>query len=207
MWTLDPAGTVLDAKNDIIPVQNAKTRPGTRLRFDDGSILLTWWSSDTLLGARFSQAGEPLTAPHPLMPTGAFSKLVMRSLGSSALLAWGANGTPTTVELQAVDEDGNGGTPIAISTSTKAVSGLDIALVGEGALIAWSSPPTEASEIVVQPITLSGSASAPPIVLEGPSFATNVRVVATPIGAMLVYEGEQPGSLTQVFARTLRCSP
>lgn len=79
---------------------------------------------------------------------------------------------------------------------------------GPGALVVATTLEPQSGSLFVFPTTLDGAPSQARFQVATPAFAKNVGVVATVSGALVVYEAEAPGTLTQVFAdRLLLCNP
>jgi hypothetical protein len=210
MLALDPSGNVLAAHPNVVPPDQATTYPFARTRFDDGSILLAWTESpSTVLVQRFSETGESLSQPKALPSFGHDTNLGMASLGSSALVVWSPGDTsPGEVRLMRIDEDGNalGADTVLAAMDGVPVGRIDVAAIPGGALALWTKGPEGAYDtMTVQAVTNEGAAVGSTFAVPTPKFLLDVRLAVTPAGALVAYDAQLAGALTQVFVSRLVC--
>ena len=87
------------------------------------------------------------------------------------------------------------------------IGAIDATAAGAGALVAWSSGQAGAyHQLRLQQVTPTGAPLGAPLEVPELHFVGTVRQAATPAGMLLLFEAEEPGMLTQVFALRLVCS-
>jgi hypothetical protein len=188
-----------------------------RVVHDDGSFLL-WWYEKAAAGGNFM--GQPFDA----MGNAQGSAVLLRALGpmdygglvlatstSTTLGFWPASTTSaTTLMAQPYDATGAGiGGPVvwgmegAEGDPTMAATGAP----GGDYVVAWiDQSEVSGGNLEVQAVASDGTAEGPPTLLGGiaPSPETDLFVVATTEGAMVLYESDTP-QYVEVFAIPLQC--
>lgn len=165
-------------------------------RLDDGSYLVAW----AYYVQHFSQAGDALSKVGyvPGLPE------ALASMGASAMIAWTAGSNDQELWVGSLNVDGGLESETRIATAE--IRHVAITPSMQGALIAWSAGPYGSDQLFVQPVSASGAADGGPLALPTPS-ANDVRLVGTPGGAVLAYEGNdtlQPIA-ERIFARRIHC--
>ena len=129
-------------------------------------------------------------------------RYAITSTGGRALTVTGDN----SVWAEPFDEDGQKQPPSQIAPTGPGIGHVAVTRAGGVALVAWSEGPSGAYKILrVRPVSFDGKPLGPPLVASTLPFIGNLRVVGTPAGALIAFEAEKPGTLTQVFAVRLVC--
>jgi hypothetical protein len=205
--TLDASGNVLAQEPGLGPpggmVANA------RARIPDGSTLITWPSVAAAITARrWSAAGDALSPPEVFLSMPAVDAAPMTVVGGAVLVAWAPySGDVGAVRVQPANEDGDPlGPPVTIAAADGVhVDSLDITTAGGGALAIWTKQEMGGSVTTVQPLTAEGLPEGAPIVLPTTPTVQSSYIVGTPAGAMIEFDGNQPGGHTQAFVTRLVC--
>jgi hypothetical protein len=202
---LGPDGALLGTAAVGLPDQGPSSYPLGRARLDDGSFLFAWRDGASVRAARVGEGGALLAPPTTLFPVGGDVDFAMTSVGDHALVAWSPDVSLGEVRSATLGADGTLGPETPLATEPQALYRLTIGAVPGGALVVWSGGVGELAHLGVQPVDASGAAHGDAVTIASPPSPWDARVVGTPAGAMVVYGGEQPGTLTQVFAARLAC--
>jgi hypothetical protein len=218
--TLSAAGDVI-GETTILPASPSIADFG-RVVHEDASFLLWWYEATSAGGAA---GGSFMGQPFDAMGDAQGSAVLLRTLGpmdyggltlatstSTTLGVWPAS-TPSGATLMAQRYGATGagiGGPVAWGTDdaedpTMAATGAP----GGDYVVAWidQSEASEGNLLQVQAVASDGTAEGPPTLLGGiaASPTTELFVVATAEGAMVLYESDTP-EYVEVFAIPLRCA-
>jgi hypothetical protein len=196
-----------------------------RASFDDGSFLLA--AMPELLSncecpvevsvEHFSATGTSLAPATAAAPSWPGAHLALTGLGTTALLATsGSLVGPVTV--RELDEDGRAiGTAQALGGGGAPDGGgadvldIDLAPLGAGALVAWTeltAPGGSDARLLAQAVDAKGVPVSTPIVVAPSGAGRDVRVVGTPSGALITWDGPLGvvgTTPTAVYAAALGC--
>ena len=208
--SLSDVGTVAQRK-ELVPARNGSTYPRGHAAFDDASMMLAWSSSGSVLIQRYSSAGEKISAAESLLAYRRDLDFALTSVGSAALAAWISDYTDGNLMVQSLGKDATTGRPAVVGTPGGSRV-MSIGAAGTGALVAWVNPNENNSgyTLAIQPVTKAGALEG--TVMTVPIRTANVvriRVLGTPSGAMLLYEGEDTtlrNPRVQVFAIRVKCT-
>ncbi len=206
LYSLDPAGHTDTATPSLVLDDSAA--PAGHVNLADASTLLAWSLPDGMHAAHVDPGGGAIGAPGQLLATAVdATRFSLRAFGGGALMAWSPPPAPSDVHVQRVAADLTLGSSSVIATAVPDLDGIDAAEVTGGALVAWLSSGMPTSVLTVQAIDETGAPVGPPLTNDVPSFANNLRIVRTPLGAMVVFEAEEQLDPVQVFALALQCAP
>jgi hypothetical protein len=205
LLSLDASGNITGEKNHITPKVPQHPDPVARARLDDGSLLLAWnMTTDTLTVQRFSDAGDALSMPVDSAMGFAFA---LAPVGSSVLEA-AVPYTGDRVLVRPLDANGastGSWTTLWTLKSGATVGGVDVAPVGDGALVAFT-----AEKLRILQVTAAGAQVGAPIGVpaptDDPSHLSAVRLAITRAGIVVVFESETLNTPRQVFVTRLVCA-
>jgi hypothetical protein len=204
LFSLKPAGHVEGVFPSI--TLGSDTSPAGHLQLADDTWLLAWFQPGEVAATHIDAIGKPIGPILPLLDADVDStRFTFRPMGDGALMAWSPVPAPSDVHIQFVAANLTLGSSSVIATAVPDIDGIDVAEVPGGALVAWLSSGMPSSVLTVQAIDTTGAPVGPPLTNDVPSFANNLRMVATPLGAMVVFEAEQELDPVQVFALALQC--
>lgn len=210
LLVMDRQGTVIKRRPDVITSTTTpnQTYPRGVAHFDDGTLLVAW-SDVAFYAQHLDTDGNKLGPRAGLTPGGPNARFALASTGSGALIALGLGdaGTGNLLRVEPFDENGHTtGPPVTLVQTNQAIGHVAVARAMGVALVAWSEGQSGAEKTIrVVPVSFDGKPLGAPFVAPSPPFVGNLRLVGTPAGALLVYEAEQPNTLTQVFAERLVC--
>jgi hypothetical protein len=207
LLTLDASGHVVATRKNVGPPDG--DLPHARAKLPDGSTLIAWPSFAAAMNLqRWSAEGDPLTEPTALFAMPPVTIAAMTVVGSTVLLAWAPyEGEVGAVYVQPLDGDGHAlGAPTKIAPADGAqVLDFDIGAAGDDALVTWRKGEDFSSVLTVQPVTVTGAAKGGPIVVPATPHVGATWIGGTPTGAILGFDGLEPGGHAQVFVTRLRC--
>jgi hypothetical protein len=203
LLTMNKHGHVTKTRPDIVTPAASGSSPAGLARFDDGTLLVTWSDGNGVTGQHIDASGNTLAPAAGMSISGPNPRFALGSMGSSAL---GVESGGAAVVAEPFDEDGQHSGPPNTFTTSGSVGHVAVARARGAALVAWSEGPSGAYHVLrVQPVHPDGSTLGAPVVASTLPFIGSLRVVGTSTGALVVFEAEKPGTLTQVFAVRLVC--
>jgi hypothetical protein len=219
--TLDPTGRVLSTRTLL----DASTPVDwyTRVGLADGSFLLVWWGSNACAGCRavhaehFGEGGDSL-APAATVHTfdahsyGGYAVAASSPPSTGFLFAWSDGAGPVDLFGEPFDANGRSAGAAHRFAELPGPNAPTFTLAGAPGgdfVAAWvDGLETSQGQVYVQSVAADGSAEGPPTTL-APISATpelNLLAVASPLGAMVLYESDIPNYGIEVYAVPLRCS-
>ncbi|HEY5242889.1 MAG TPA: hypothetical protein VIJ22_15525 [Polyangiaceae bacterium] len=217
--TLDPSGSVsgsvqlLDATTPVVSY--------SRIAFPDGSFALVWLGNDacpsclTVHAQHLASDGEalaPAVALHAFGPDSPDEYAVSAS-SKGLLFAWAEGGTTGPVTLSASPFDADGQPVGAPSVFAEAPNQSNVALAltaapGGDVVASWIAGGDVSGQLYVEAVAPDGTAEGPATTLAPVSFSpeADLFVVASPLGAMVLYESDVPNYGIEVYAIPLKCA-
>src|SRR5215472_3331778 len=216
--SLDASGQVLGSRT----ILDASVPVDWYWRFGlaDGSFVIVWAASDacpgcrTVRGQHFSESGVAMASVARLHDFGAneYGNYTAAATSTGFLLAWSEGGPPNPIEFvgEPFDPDGvptGGATHFAKFPGPNAPLFALATAPGGDLRAAWVDDSlSQHPQAYVQSVRADGSpeGSVATVSTAAPSSDT-VMVVASPLGAMLLYQGDIPNFGIEVYAVPLAC--
>ena len=166
--------------------------PAGHVQLGDDTTLFAWSLPDGVHASRLNATGDSSGPPSVILATAVdATRFTFRPMGDGALMAWSPPPAPSDVHVQRVGANLALGSSSVLATAVPDLDGIDAAEVAGGALVAWLSSGMPTSVLTVQAIDETGAPVGPPLTDDVPSFANNIRIVRTELGAMVVFEAEE----------------
>ena len=217
--TLDPSGNVtgsvqlLGATTPVVSY--------SRIPFADGSFSLVWLGNDacpsclTVHAQHLASNGDalaPAVALHAFGPDSPDEYAVSAS-SKGLLFAWAEGGStgPVTLSASAFDADGQpvGGPNVFAQAANQSNVVLALAAAPGGDVVAsWIAGGEISGQVYVEAVAADGTAEGPPTTLVPVSDSPeeDLLVVASALGAMVLYESDIPNYGIEVYAIPLKCA-
>jgi len=205
--TLDAAGNVIAERPGLGPPGGMVAH--ARARLAGGSTLITWPAFEASINVRrWSAEGDALTPPGVILSMPAVDAAPMTVVGSTVFVAWAPyTGDVGAVLVQPLNEDGDTlAPPVTIAEADgQHVGVLDMTTALGAPLALWTKHEKDGAVMTVQPFTADGQPDGAPFVVPATPRIHGAWIVGTPAGAMIGFDGEQPGGHAQAFVTRLVC--